>query len=405
MRLRFVIISLVSVVALTLAVTGFITVYRKKEMKYQKLVYLLLALITVTSGLSFTYVANIYYQTKYNKLVLPNTVVIDGKEISTLANAKERLVLPMAYETIEATHPSVVNMPEKWQGFKYWMAVTAYPKGDANFENPHILVSNDLITWEAPLGLTNPLDEPVSTENDSFDRPKQYNSDTHLIYNEEKQRLEVFWRYVDDVNNQVTIFRSTSSEGSHWSPKEVFYQADRKQGDWVSPAFIKDQKGYKVWYIANGYRLWYQESQTGETWSKPKELQVPYRDNASSMKHWHLDVQKFGDTYEMLMVGFKILGDKADITDRHKMNLYHATSTDGQEWNNLEPILYPSQVDDQWDGKGIYRSAFIKEKGKYYVFYSGIGFDDTRGIGLAYGDDINHLKGLAYSDMSDLFND
>lgn len=403
MRLRIVLLGVISIIFITLSITSYFVIFNKKEIERKKFFYCLNSFILLISLISFGYVGNNYYQIKYKKVKMAQTVVIDGKEIKTMANAKERLVLPMAYDTVEATHPSVLNMPKAWHGFKYWMAVTAYPKGDSEFENPHIIASNDLIQWQAPEGLTNPLDEPKSTNVDKYDRQKQYNSDTHLIYNEELARLEVFWRYVDDVNNQVTIFRSTTTDGSNWSEKESIYTANRKQADWVSPAFVKDKDGYTVWYIANGYKLWSRKSTDGLNWTEPQELQINYNKHNEKMKNWHLDVQKFGDTYEMLMVGFKMEGNKSDISDRHKMNLYHATSSDGKKWSTLSPVIYPSQKQEQWDGKGIYRSCFIKEDNKYYVFYSGIGFDDTRGIGLSYGEDITNLKGLDYDDWSDLF--
>lgn len=339
---------------------------------------------------------------KFEKKKLTHFVKIDGKEIKTLANAKERLFLPMAYDTIEATHPSVYNFPKKWHGYKYWMAVTAYPKGQADKENPHILGSNDMIQWEPANGITNPLDEPVSEALDHDNRPLQYNSDTHIIFNEEKNRLELFWRYVDDVNDQVIIYRSESTDGVKWSDKHSIYTASRKKADWISPAFVKDETGYKVWYIGNGYRIWYRESTDGEKWSEAKEVPVAYEKNQEKMHHWHLDVQKIDNQYEMIVVGFKQEGKKHRLGERHVMNLYHSLSKDNQNWSPLKAIIYPSQIRDAWDGKGIYRSCFIKENDKYYVFYSGIGHDDTRGVGLSYGKDINHLKGINYSDTHDL---
>lgn len=405
MRLRMVLIGIIGLILVTFAVTTILfSLVSKQNKKQQKALIILMSILGLAGLGGFLYSGNIYWQMKFNKEKAPthSVAVIDGKEVSTLANAKERLVLPMAYDTIEATHPSVYNFPEKWHGYKYWMAVTAYPKGEADKENPHILGSNDMIQWEPANGYENPLDEPVSEGLDKFDRPLQYNSDTHIIYNKEKDRLELFWRYVDDVNDEVKIFRSESTDGTNWSDKHSIYTAPRKKADWVSPAFIKDDEGYKVWYVANGYRIWYRESKDGENWTEAKEVKVPYATDKDRMHHWHLDVQKFGDKYEMIVVGFKQMGEKPNIGERHVMNLYHSTSKDGFEWSDLTPIIYPSQIKDAWDGRGIYRSCFIKEDGKYYVFYSGIGSDDTRGVGLSYGEDIHTLKGIDYSDTHDL---
>ncbi|MGX4686049.1 hypothetical protein JNUCC83_04025 [Vagococcus sp. JNUCC 83] len=40
----------------------------------------------------------------------------------------------------------------------------------------------------------------------------------------------------------------------------------------------------------------------------------------------------------------------------------------------------------------------LKEGNTYHIFYSGIGYDDTRGVGISTGTDINHLRGLNLSD-------
>lgn len=407
MRLRFFIIGTLGLILLTFALTSFFyaktTNSGKKNRKPFTIFMTLLALI----GLSgFGYMSYHYVQVKYlaryekkAHKVMDNTT---GKMVTTVANAKERLVLPTAYNTVETTHPSVVAFPEKWHGYKYWMAVTSYPKGDAAKENPHIFGSNDLVTWEAANDLKNPLDEPKSKEFDQDDNPKQYDSDTHIVYNQEKDRLEVFWRYVDDIKDEAIIYRADTLDGKKWSDKKITNRGPRKTDDWVSPAFVKDETGYKVWYVANGYRIWYRESQDGHTWTKPVEVKVPYENKQANMHHWHLDVQKIDGKYEMILVGSKQEGEKPDLEERHVMNLYHSTSADGKNWSDLKAIIYPSQKKEAWDGRGIYRSCFIKENGKYYVFYSGIGFDDTRGIGLAYGSNINKLKGIDMSNYANL---
>ncbi|MFW7394599.1 hypothetical protein ACODH7_12885, partial [Vagococcus fluvialis] len=122
---------------------------------------------------------------------------------------------------------------------------------------------------------------------------------------------------------------------------------------------------------------------------------------SDNMKHWHLDVQKTDLGYETVVSGFESKG-KIELSQRHVMNVYYSKSADGVTWDKLTPIIFPSKDKHQFDGKGLYKSALLKENGQYYVFYSGIGFDDTRGIGLSYGKDPLNLKGLNYSDTSDL---
>ncbi|MGX6994078.1 hypothetical protein CBF34_10620 [Vagococcus penaei] len=397
MRYREVLIGIIGVGLIVFALSYFIYKwFFKKKKQTGMIINIAMIILLFVGGGMFYLPAKEFVLLKKNIVKKNQVIVINNKKVTNQANAQERLLLTTAYDTIENTHPSVVAFPNEWNGYKYWMAITAYPKGDATYENPHIFKSNDMVTWIPDTN--NPLDQPKSEKFTKSGSPLQYDSDTHLIFNTEKNQLEMFWRYVDDVNDRVTIFRRDSTDGKTWSNKQVVYHAPRKEADWVSPAFIKDADGYKVWYVADGYRIWYRESQDGFNWSEPIEIKVPYEEK--NMKHWHLDVQKTDEGYEMIVVGFKSNGSNSP-SERHTMSLYHSVSKDNKNWSTLTPIIYPSQDKKQWDGKGLYRSAFIKENGTYYVFYSGIGFDRTRGVGLSYGADINQLKGINYSNLSE----
>lgn len=50
------------------------------------------------------------------------------------------------------------------------------------------------------------------------------------------------------------------------------------------------------------------------------------------------------------------------------MNVYYSKSADGVTWDKLTPIIFPSKDKHQFDGKGLYKSALLKENGQYYVF-------------------------------------
>lgn len=72
--------------------------------------------------------------------------------ITSLDNksTRYRLNIISSYGDKEAYHPKVIAFKEKWNGYKYWMSFTPYPKGKFAKENPHIVASNDLINWEVP---------------------------------------------------------------------------------------------------------------------------------------------------------------------------------------------------------------------------------------------------------------
>ena len=147
-------------------------------------------------------------------------------------NCKYKLNIVSPYGDIEAYHPKVINFKDEWNGYKYWMSYTPYPNGDDSKENPCIVASNDLITWKEPAGLVNPIDERIDDG-----EPLQYNSDAHLVYNYDLDRLECYWRFVNDVQNEVIIYRRCTKDGVHFSDKEIIIrEEDRKNKDYVSPA-------------------------------------------------------------------------------------------------------------------------------------------------------------------------
>lgn len=297
-------------------------------------------------------------------------------------NCKYKLNIMSAYGDNEAYHPKVLNFEEKWNGYKYWMSYTPYPKGDDSKENPHIAVSNDLINWVTPEGLVNPLDERV---NDGV--TKQYNSDSHLVYNKDLDRIECYWRFVDDVNNKVIIYRSYTNDGINFSDKEIaLISNDRQKHDYVSPAIIYEDHIYKMWYVDKNNTVTYVTSKDAINWTDKKNVKIGYE---KSLKTWHLDVIKTNKGYEMITVAY----DKWE--NHNNMSLYYTNSGDGLIWNQAKEILSPTAKSTNWDNRGIYRSSMIYENGKYYVFYSGTSKDLHHGIGLVYGENIYDLEKIS----------
>lgn len=296
-------------------------------------------------------------------------------------NSKYKLEIKSSYGDTQAFHPKVLNFENKWNGYKYWMSYTPYPKGDDSKENPHIAVSNDLINWTTPQGLTNPLDERV---NDGI--KEQYNSDSHLVYNSDKEELECYWRYVDDLNKNLIIYRRTTKDGIHWTEKEITaHYTDRNVKDYISPAIIYENHIYKMWYVNQDRVVNYAISNDGINWNDIQKIQIKYDKKLST---WHLDVIKTEKGYEMIIVAY----DKWE--NRNDMNLYYTKSKDGLNWEPAKTIIQPTKTTSNWDNKGIYRSSFIYENGKYFVYYSGTKKNYEHGIGFVYGKDIFNLNSV-----------
>ncbi|MED4309155.1 BppU family phage baseplate upper protein [Bacillus paralicheniformis] len=322
---------------------------------------------------------------KWNDMVsLSKDIEKDVAKLSA-ENAESRLVLLSAYDDIDAYHPKVISFDTRWNGYLYWMAFTPYPGGDQSKENPHILVSNDMINWSLPSGFKNPLEPQPNGEPSS-----QYNSDTHIVYNGQLDRVEVYWRFVDDVSGTVTIYRKTTYDGVTWSDKEVAITGDRSVRDYISPAIIFEDGKYKMWCVSNGYKVIYSESTNGTSWGEFREIVIPFE---SPMNLWHLDVIHTDVGYEMIVTAF------ADGQDRNTMTLFHSVSKDNETFSTAKPILEPSKREFAWDNRGIYRACLMKKDGIYYLYYCATSKNWQRGIGLSFGTDLDHLKGLDQRDI------
>lgn len=293
-------------------------------------------------------------------------------------NNSKQLLLNTNINNNQGYHPKVIYFDKLWNGYKYWMAFTPYPNGDETKENPVINVSNDLINWFNPKGIKNPLDVPtISDEN-------HYNSDTHLLFNKRANELEVFWRYVNLKDNEVTIYIKKSKDGINWSEKEIFIKSnDRKKQDYVSPSIIFDKGVYKIWYV-HRKKIFYFEKK-GVNNSTPRVLKINYSNDYHT---WHIDIiyNDIKKLYELITCAY------IDVNFRNTMPLFYLYSVDNIVWSRPIKILEPSKKRLKFDSEGLYRSSLIYLNNKYYLFYSAHDIKRNAGIGLMYGTNISNLK-------------
>ena len=304
-----------------------------------------------------------------------------------IENAPNKLSIIGPYGDDEAYHPKVLYFENGWNGYAYWLSYTPYPHADDTKEDPCIACSNDLETWVVPPGLINPLSRR--------DNDRGYNSDAHLVYNNDQNSLECWWRYVDDEGDaeSSTIYRTTTTDGLHWTDKEIVLHAnDRKQSlsDWVSPAVIYDDGVYKLWFVVHR-TVYYMESTNLQVWTTPIDCTIPAEDNT---KIWHIDVIATDVGYEMLSVNYK-----SNAKNHHGMSLYYTQSSDEISWDiPSQPILSPGDNARDWDAMGLYRATFLKGSDGYDILYSAYGLDGTRGIGLIR--DVNNLYTMSQNRLS-----
>ena len=251
----------------------------------------------------------------------------------------------------ELVHPKAIHIPGGFNGWSYWMAVTPYPSSNSDLENPSILVSNNLVDWQEPVGLTNPISGQPSSG---------FYSDPDLFYDVVKNRLICIWRGsftpeaiaagVSDV-----FYYKTSFDGVTWSTKVLMLTVPNRE---VNPIMIYLNGQYWLFTMmftddATSTQISIRKSDTildfqGIT---PVTAVVSTPDGTSP---WHPDIIRIGNRFIMV----------TDVNGASQTSIYIGESIDGLNWtfNETEllkgggvPLLsYPSV---------FYRSSIIKGYG------------------------------------------
>ena len=305
---------------------------------------------------------------------------IQNEENALLKNASNYLEFNDGSQNLQACHPSVLSFEQPWNGYRYWMAFSPYPGHNDYYENPHIYASNDQLHWEIPDGLINPLESAPP----DYEHEKVYNSDPELVFNTDTNRLECWWRFVDDHNDITRLYRRTTEDGIHWSERECMTLTGRKSIDYVSFALLYEDHRYKMWSVAK-FQPQYCESEDGKAWSERKAIEIPFANK--DLRIWHLDVihtEKYG--YEMVFVAF----DKNNDKYKRYMKLYYSHSEDNTTYSAPQCLIAPTGNNSDWDGTGLYRSSLLCDSdGEYSLYYTGINGDsgedpDTENVGVTF---------------------
>lgn len=298
----------------------------------------------------------------------------------SMANAKVTLDFLNYLGNNENIHPKVLYFPEGWRGFKFWMGYTPYPKGDINAENPCIAVSQDGFYWDKPEGLVNPL--ALAPENG-------YNSDTHLVYDKENDRLEVWYRPFDRTVNHDAVVRRVSEDGISWSDSEIMIDYNEFGEMVLSPAVWKEGGVYTMVY-SNCKVLKYSRLDTsidGSGWSEPVIIPIEW----GSLSAWHQDVIQDEDgTLQMVVCAFEY------GANNNQADLYYV-EVESDFLSASEPvcILKRGEALTDFDHRSIYRASLVRLENSYRLYYSAIDEYWSRYMAVSEGDSPLTLKGVA----------
>lgn len=274
----------------------------------------------------------------------------------------------------ENIHPKIIYFKNGWKGFKFWMAYTPYPSGATEAENPAIAVSNDGLNWSLPTGMEDPLD---------FSFENGYNSDTHLVYRADLDRLEMFYRPYNYSISKNQIKRRFTTDGLNWSLIELIIDFTGEQ--MLSPAIIFEDGIYKWWWCL-GSVVRYGESTEDDPGNiiNKKVLNIPL----GTVSAWHLDVIKTELGYEYLIQGYIA----SEGGNNNASDMYYVLESAPGIFTAPKRIIKRSEVAGDFDERGIYRGCFFKANGSYFVYYSSLNSNWNRSLALKYGKDILNLE-------------
>ena len=282
--------------------------------------------------MNFSYIIN------KNFNILPK----DSRGLVPITKPK-RLLIPTYDGSNEAVHPSVVYVATKWNGYRYWMAMTPYPLSDASKENPSIVASNDGISWEEPLGIVNPIFGPPPTGN---------YSDPHLEYNFQSNSLEMYYQ----DNNDGNIYYSNSQNGINWSSPVKTVPSIGTSPSVFKSNFSSNARIF-IGPTANG-QIRRADSFDGVNFNNFTFLETDF-------------IGTFGHSwFGVDDIGFHgLLSINALNKAWNQSNLYYAYSPNSFDWTIFSsPVLGKGQ-----DGIGlhsIYRSTMCNIGDRWRVYYS-----------------------------------
>lgn len=255
-----------------------------------------------------------------------------------IASPLTRCVLPTPYSAVtsEAVHPSVVHVPNGWNGYEYWMAYTPYPNTNDQYENPCIAASNDRVNWVLPAGAPNPV-VPNNFVNGHL-------SDADICIGPDN-RLHMIYRWKDRAAGTEGFAVLSSANGSDWTTPTVVLSVTTANKSFLSPSMLWTGTQWEVYAVdpisvGRPVVRWVLNS-LSDTWTTtPAVVTAPL---GTGQAWWHTNVK-------LLPGGARAMLAQSDVGAGA---LYFGVSTDGGATFAVRPIQRAG-VGYQW-----YRSSFV----------------------------------------------
>jgi hypothetical protein len=242
----------------------------------------------------------------------------------------------------QAVHPDVALPPFDGRDERPLLAITPYPWGNPNFENPSIFRGDRWTSWSVASGVTNPIVRPSGG----------YLSDPDVIWLGDRHEFWLYYRHVD-ADNEILVTQST--DGVRWTAGKAVVRAPSHRI--VSPTVVRrSPTEWLMWSVNSGEMgcgststtVELRRSVDGLTWSPPTTAAL----SQGGVFAWHIEVQWIPELREYwALFNGKVSG--SCTTDA----LYLATSPDGATWKTYpSPVLRRGAMPELNDI--VYRATF-----------------------------------------------
>ena len=263
----------------------------------------------------------------------------------------------------EGLHPKCLFFPNGWNGARYWFVFTPYKGMNEAIENPCIYTSNNGEDF-TPVYSAFPIDNITLSKED------EYNSDPHLVFNYDLNRIECWWRrvytgnYPDEKKRySELLYRSYSYDGEKWSTKELIFeyknQVEATRGI-ICPVVCYEGGKYLVWVSSSEeidgtirYIDCYQYSNEGTFY---KINRVSLKDCVPS----HFDVLKKGSMYYLCA---------QDVGSKGFSYKLFVSSSPCDDFESCGLVFTPGP-NGNWDSERLYRPSLTIVEDEWWLYYS-----------------------------------
>lgn len=275
-----------------------------------------------------------------------------------------KIPVPKNYPIQSQTHPSILYIPEKWNGATHWLGTTPYPFGDIRFENPCIYYADQK-------GQNAPIDFIPIQSNPIVDWPgdKSYNSDIELF-------LKNNILYAINRINEGKVLREiellSSQDGQNWSQPISIYQSDDENKQLLSPSVIEHEGKICIYFLSGDAGIKKKGRCGAIEIIESSDLINPnfgykakgifINSETTGIQPWHFDLFTYADKLYMVFCGRNIKKN----TLRYPMETYLAVSD-----NFIDFTIYPTPIIKHV--KTYRPSAYVDEKGIFNLYFSVVG--------------------------------